>query len=129
MGIIIVEYSIVYLPPGVTNPAMGDTSVFANAAGLITMSNGEAEASIQVNIASNAFLEQEGSFWLNLTGVLLSSCEYQQLVLIVIYHCDVYVVTFCSKQHFTNIRVIFSKNRSSFKCITSSASRGCQWEN
>ena len=74
-GVIIVEYSITYLPPGVTDPAMGDTSIFTNAASSVTMSDGEAEAIVQVDIASNAFLEQEGSFWLNLTGVLLSSCE------------------------------------------------------
>ena len=75
-GVIIVEYSITYLPPGVTDPVMGDTSIFTNAASSVTMSDGEAEAIVQVNIASNAFLEQEGSFWLNLTGVLLSSREY-----------------------------------------------------
>ena len=74
-GIIIVEYSVVYLPPGVSNPAMGDTSILTNAANSVMMSDGQAEANITVGIASNAFLEQEGSFWLNLTGVLLSSCK------------------------------------------------------
>lgn len=74
-GIIIVEYLVVYLPPGVSNPAMGDTSILTNAANSVMMSDGQAEANITVGIASNAFLEQEGSFWLNLTGVLLSSCK------------------------------------------------------
>lgn len=69
------EYSVIYLPPGVTDPAMGDTSVFMNAASSVTMMDGEAEANIQVDIAPNGFLEQEGSFWLNLTRVLLTSCE------------------------------------------------------
>ena len=74
-GVIIVEYSVVYLPPGVSNPAMGDSSILTNAANSVKMSDGQAEANITVGIASNAFLEQEGSFWLNLTGVLLSSCK------------------------------------------------------
>lgn len=69
------DYSVVYLPPGVLDPAMGDISVFLNAASSVMMLNGEAEASVLINIASNAFLEPEGSFWLNLTGVLLSSRE------------------------------------------------------
>lgn len=71
-----VEYSVVYLPPGTINPAMGDTSIFTNAASSVIMSAGEAETNVRLNIASNAFLEQEGSFWINLTRVLLlSSCE------------------------------------------------------
>jgi len=75
-GMINVEYSVVYLPPGTINPAMGDISIFTNAAGSVAMSTGENETNVQVNIAPNAFLEQEGSFWVNLTRVLLlSSCE------------------------------------------------------
>lgn len=69
------EYFVIYLPPGVTNPAMGDTSVLTSTASSITMLDGDTEANIQVNITSGAFLEQEGSFWINLTRVLLSSCE------------------------------------------------------
>ena len=70
------EYSIIYLPPGVSDPSMGTASVFTNAAGSITMMDGEAAADIQVDITPNAFLEQEGSFWLNLTRVLLSSSKH-----------------------------------------------------
>ena len=82
-GVIIVEYSVIYLPLGVSDPTMGDTSVFTNAASSVIMSDAESEANVQVDIASNAFLEQEGSFWLNLTGVLLSSREY---IILFIYH-------------------------------------------
>lgn len=74
-GVIIVEYSVIYLPPGVSNPAMGDSSILTNAANSVMMLHGQAEANVTVGIASNAFLEQEGSFWLNLTGVILSSCK------------------------------------------------------
>ena len=74
-GVITIEYYAVYLPPGTTDPANGDMSVFTNAANSATMLGGQAQETVRIDIATNAFLEQEGSFWINITGVLLTSCK------------------------------------------------------
>ena len=73
------EYTAVYLPPGTTDPVNGDTSVLTNQANSVNMLGGQTEVTIEVNIATNAFLEQEGFFWINVTGVLLSSCKWQDI--------------------------------------------------
>jgi len=73
-----VEYTVVYLPPGTTDPSNGDISVFTNQANSVNMLGGQTEVTVEVDIATNAFLEQEGFFWINVTEVLLSSCKIHQ---------------------------------------------------
>ena len=79
------------------------------------MLDGEAAVDIQVGITTNAFLEQEGSFWLNLTRVMLSSSKHYVIIQLP------NVILMDSERHFTDIRVVFSKNWSPFNCVSFSA--------
>ena len=71
VGIIAVDYSIVYLPPGVTDPQLGSSGVVAPAMGSIQIQEGQSSLQFNVRLMSGAFLEEGSSFYVTLDNTTL----------------------------------------------------------
>ena len=76
IGTISVGYHVLYLPPGVTDASQGLSDMLMGATGSVRLGAGEGSASITVNISSEALLEPESNFYINITDVVLTEGEY-----------------------------------------------------
>ena len=72
IGIISVDYGVVYLPVGVVDPALGDPSVVTMATGSVQLQGGQSLVEFSVEIRDEAFLEPMSNFfvYLNSTSLL-----------------------------------------------------------
>ena len=70
-GAIAVDYSIVYLPPGVSDPLQGSMGVVAPAMGSVQMQDGQSLLQFSVPLMGNAFLEEGSSFFIRLNNTTL----------------------------------------------------------
>lgn len=75
-GEVTVQYSIVYLPAGVSDPADGTTGVVTPGSGSLKISAGMSNQSETVQIFGDAFLDVASNLYVNITGVDLSSGTY-----------------------------------------------------
>ena len=71
IGTIAVDYSIIYLPPGVSDPLQGSTGVVAPAMGSIQIQDGQSSVQFSVPLMSDAFLEEGSSFFVQLDNTTL----------------------------------------------------------
>ena len=87
-GTIAVDYSIVYLPPGVSDPLQGSTGVVAPAMGSVQIQDGQSSWRFSVPLMSDAFLEEGSSFYVQLDNTTLvgggelsldSTCTFSSL--------------------------------------------------
>lgn len=76
IGTISVGYRVLYFPPGVTDASQGQSGILTGATGSVRLGAGEGSASIVVNISSEALLEPESNFYVNITDVMLTEGEY-----------------------------------------------------
>ena len=76
IGSISVGYQVLYLPPGVTDASQGQSTMLMGATGSVRLGAGEGSVSIAVNISSEALLEPESNFYINITDVMLTEGEY-----------------------------------------------------
>lgn len=70
-GTIAVDYSIVYLPPGFSDPLQGSTGVVAPAMGSVQIPDGQSSLQFSVPLMSDAFLEEGSSFYVRLDNTTL----------------------------------------------------------
>ena len=70
-GTISVDYSVTYLPQGVSDPSEGDTSVFAMASGSVRLVGGQMVAEWDLEILNDAFLDASAQFHVMLSGTNL----------------------------------------------------------
>ena len=70
-GAIAVDYSIFYLPPGVSDPLQGSAGVVAPAMGSVQMQDGLSSLQFNVPLMSDAFLEEGSSFFVQLDNTTL----------------------------------------------------------
>ena len=76
IGTISVGYRVLYFPPGVTDASQGRSDILMGATGSVRLGAGEGSASVIVNISSEAPLEPESNFYVNITDVMLTEGEY-----------------------------------------------------
>ena len=65
------DYSVTYLPQGVSDPSDGDTSVFAMASGSVRLVGGQMVAEWDLEILSDAFLDTSAQFHVELSSTNL----------------------------------------------------------
>ena len=65
------DYSIVYLPPGQSDPLQGTTGVVAPAMGSIQIQEGQTSLQFNVPLMSDAFLEEGSAFYVVLDNTTL----------------------------------------------------------
>ena len=70
-GIVAVDYAVVYLPLGTTDPTMGVTGVATIATGSVQIQGGLILREFSVPISDDAFLETGGQFFVSLTNATL----------------------------------------------------------
>ena len=75
IGSISVGYRVLYLPPGVTDASQGQSNMLMGATGSVRLGASEGSASITINISSEALLEPESNFYVNITDVMLTEGE------------------------------------------------------
>ena len=73
VGTIAVDYYIVYLPPGVSDPLLGTTGVVAPAMGSVQIPEGQSSLQFNVPLMSDAFLEEDSAFYVFLVNTTLVS--------------------------------------------------------
>ena len=71
VGTIAVDYSIVYLPLGRSDPSQGTTGVVAPAMGSIQIPEGQMSLQFNVPLMSDAFLEEGSAFYVTLDNTTL----------------------------------------------------------
>lgn len=71
VGTIAVDYGIVYLPPGVSDPQQGTAGVVVPAMGSVQMRDGQSSLQFNVPLMSGAFLESGSAFYITLDNVTL----------------------------------------------------------
>ena len=71
VGTISVDYGIVYLPVGVTDPVQGDSSVVTMATGSVQLQGGQVLKEFNVTISEDAFLEPRANFYVYLNSTIL----------------------------------------------------------
>jgi len=71
VGIISIDYSIVYLPAGVTDPIRGNSSVVTMATGSVQLQSGQVSKELNVTISEDAFLEPRANFYAYLNSTML----------------------------------------------------------
>ena len=75
------DYNVVYLPVGVSDPALGDTSVVTMAAGSVQLQGGQTLAEFSIQISDDAFLEPLANFFVFLnSSTLIGGGELMGLV-------------------------------------------------
>ena len=70
-GTIAVDYWVTYLPADISEPAEGDSSVFAAAIGSVRLQGGQQSAEVDVNILNEAFLDEDAQFYVKLNSTYL----------------------------------------------------------
>ena len=70
-GTIAVDYWVTYLPAGISEPAEGDSSVFAAAIGSVRLVGGQESAEVDVDILNEAFLDEDAQFYVKLNSTYL----------------------------------------------------------
>jgi G-protein coupled receptor 98 len=71
-GSISVGYRVLYLPPGETDPARGQSNVVSSSSGSVQMGPNQSTSSLVLNISSSAILEPSSNFYVNITEVMLT---------------------------------------------------------
>lgn len=71
VGTIAVDYQIVYLPPGVSDPLLGTMGTVAPAMGSIQIPEGQSLLRFNIALMSDAFLEEGSSFFIELVNTTL----------------------------------------------------------
>ena len=71
LGTIRIDYGIVYLPVGVTDPTQGDLSVVTMATGSVQLQGGQVSREFSVTISEDAFLEPRANFHVYLNSTTL----------------------------------------------------------
>ena len=71
IDVIAVDYSIVYLPPGVSDPLQGSTGVVAPAMGSVQIQDGQSSLQFSVPLVSDAFLEEGSAFFVRIDNTSL----------------------------------------------------------
>ena len=72
LGTIRIDYGIVYLPVGVTDPTQGDPSVVTMATGSVRLQGGQVSTEFRVTISEDAFLEPRANFHVYLNSTTLT---------------------------------------------------------
>lgn len=72
VGIVAVDYRVVYLPFGTSDPAQGVTGVTTMETGSVSLQGGQTLRAFSVPISDDAFLETGGQFFVTLTNVTLT---------------------------------------------------------
>ena len=72
LGTIRIDYGVVYLPVGVTDPAQGDPSVVTMATGAVQLQGGQVSREFSVTISEDAFLESRANFLVYLNSTTLT---------------------------------------------------------
>ena len=71
VGTVAVDYDIVYLPPGVSDPLLGTTGVVAPVMGSVQIPEGQSSLQFNVPLMSDAFLEEGSAFYASLINTTL----------------------------------------------------------
>lgn len=71
VGTIAVDYSIVYLPPGVSDPLLGSSGIVVPAVGSVQIQDSQSSLQFNVPLMSGAFLEEGSSFYVTLDNTTL----------------------------------------------------------
>lgn len=71
IGTIAVDYSVVYLPPGVSDPLQGSVGDVAPAMGSIQLQDSQSLLQFSVPLLSGAFLEEGSAFYISLDNTTL----------------------------------------------------------
>lgn len=72
LGTIRIDYGVVYLPVGVTDPIQGDSSVVTMATGAVQLQGGQVSREFSVTISEDAFLESRANFFIYLNSTTLT---------------------------------------------------------
>ena len=80
LGSVSVSYRILYLPPGVTDPSNGVADTTSPSSGSVRMEFGDGSAALTVNISSEAVLEPQSHFYIELTDVVLNESRSHDTV-------------------------------------------------
>ena len=80
-GTISVDYSVTYLPQGVTDTSEGDSSVFAMASGSVRLLGGQMVAEWDLEILNEAFLDTSAQFHVEMISTNLVEGGKQQNLL------------------------------------------------
>lgn len=101
IGTIAVDYSVVYLAEGVSDPSAGDPSVFAMASGSVRLVGGQTMAEWDLEVLDEAFLDTSAQFYVKLNstylvegGKIYITEDWIELDVL----CDVYNIIFHVRQ-------------------------------
>ena len=72
-GEIIVEFSILYLPAGVTDITMGTSGEVTPGTGSVKMAEGVSSQDVNVTIFSNGFLDEGSRLYIEITTAQLTN--------------------------------------------------------
>ena len=70
-GDILVQYRIIYLPPGISDPFEGTSGDVAPGTGSIQMLSGQSSANVTVSIFEDGFLDEGSRLYAEITTVQL----------------------------------------------------------
>ena len=71
-GEVVVVYSILYLPPGVTDPSSGMSGVAAASTSTATFPSGHATIDVKLNLLTTGMLEENALVYIQLVSAELS---------------------------------------------------------
>lgn len=72
IGIVAVDYTVAYLPPGVTDPESVDAAMALTITGSVQFQGGQTRRDFSETLANSAFLETGGNFLVTLENATIT---------------------------------------------------------